>query len=223
MSVSHLPKIVGRVRGTDTPNYAENREYEQCHLESNGGSIICDGLPPRTEIVRLGDSWQTLSATATGLTAVPTTAGLLQIWNGEPSNGKFYAIDSVAVTKVIIDVTTDDSYALWCQIIRPPVAAPTDAALAIRSLSGKYSYGGRCRTVATSATISNRWDCLGSAPNTAPVIAGSAWACLDVDVLGRYIVAPGASFTVTASEVTATASTFRFVIRWHEILASLVQ
>jgi hypothetical protein len=217
-----MQKIVGRVRGADAPIYPENRELEQIHITSLGDRIVAPALPPRAELVRLGDSYVILGAASTGLAVVPTTAGLLTIWNGEPGNGKFLAIDSVQASKVIVDVTTDDLATVWAQIIRPPMTAPTDAALAIRSLSGRYSYGGRVRSVASSTTIANRWEPLGSIPNVSAAIAGSTWAQVDVDCLGRFVVPPGGAFTVTASEVTATASTFRFAIRWHEIQAPIV-
>lgn len=222
MSFVNLPKLAGRVRGADPGNYPENRDTEQFHLSTMGDQLVVDGLPKMAEIVRLGDSWQVLGAASTGLAVVPTTAGLLTLWNGEPGNGKFYAIDSITATKIIIDVTTNDLATIWAQIIRPPMAAPTDAALAIRSLNGKYSYGGRARTVATGTTIANRWVPIGQIPNTSAVVGGSAWAQADIDVMGRLIVPPGGALSLTASEVTATASTFRFCIRWHEVLAPLV-
>lgn len=215
-------KIGARVRGAEAGTYAENRDTEQFHINSLGDQIVSEGLPQQTEIVRLGDSWQVLGAASTGLTAVPSTAGLLTLWNGEPGNGKFYAIDSVTATKIIVDVTTDDIATVWAQIIRPPMATPTDAALAIRSLSGRYTYGGRGRTVASSTTIAARWVPIGMVPNPTAAIAGSAWAQVDIPLYGRFVVPPTAAFTLTASEVTATASTFRFCIRWHEVLAPLV-
>jgi hypothetical protein len=212
-------RILGRVRGQNAglSMTTENRDDEQFHISPDGSQPVSFGLPDLVDIVRLGDSWQMMGAASTGLTAVPTTAGLLTLWNGEPGNGKIYAIDSVAATKVIIDVSTNDYFTLWCQIIRSPMAAPTDAALARVSLCGKSNYAGRARNVASSTTLSNRWDNLGNSPTGAPAIAGSAWTQTDVNVLGRYIVTPGAAFTVSASEITNTASTFRFTIRWHEI------
>ncbi len=222
MTFVNLPKICGRVRGFDPGNYPENRDIEEFHLNSLGDHMITQGLPEKAEIVRLGESWQILGAASTGLTAVPSTAGLLTIWNGEPGNGKFLAIDSVTATKVIADVTTDDLATVWAQIIRPPMATPTDAALTIRSLNGRYSYGGRVRSVATSTTIANRWQPIGVIPNTSAAIAGSAWAQADINLLGLFVIPPAGAFTLTASEVTATASTFRFCIRWHEVQLPLV-
>jgi hypothetical protein len=222
MSFVNLPKICAQVRGGDAGNYPENREDQEAQMNCLGDMIAIQALPNKAEIVRMGDSWQVLGAASTGLTAVPTTAGLLTLWNGEPGNGKFYAIDSIIATKVIADVTTDDLATIWAQIIRPPMATPADAALTIRSLNGKYSYGGRARTVAASTTLANRWEPFGQIDNPTAAIAGSPWAQKDIDVLGRLIVPPGGALTLTASEVTATASTFRFCIRWHEIMAALV-
>ncbi len=217
-----LQKLVSRVRGSDSPNYAENREEEQTHISSFGDFLCGEGLPQKAEIVRMGNSWQVLGAASTGLTAVPTTAGLLTLWNGENGNGNFLVIDSVTATKVIIDVTTNDLATVWAQIIRPPMATPTDAALTIRSLNGRYSYGGRVRTVATSTTLANRWEPIGYIGNQSAAIAGSAWAQSDINLLGRYVIPPGGAFTLHASEVTATASTFRFCVRWHEVTAALI-
>lgn len=218
----NLEKICSRVRGSDPPNYPENREEEELHMNVWGDLIVSQGLPQKAEIVRMGNSWQVLGAAATGLTAVPTTAGLLTLWNGENGNGNHLVIDSVTATKVIIDVTTNDLATVWAQIIRPPMTAPTDAALTIRSLNGRYSYGGRVRTVASSTTLANRWEAIGQIPNVTAAIAGSAWVQADIDLLGRFIIPPGGAFTLTASEITATASTFRFCIRWHEITQPLV-
>jgi hypothetical protein len=212
-----IGRVLGRVRGLNPNNAPENREDEEFHISPLGDQLVAFALPDLAEIVRLGDSWQLMGAASTGLTAVPTTAGLLTLWNGEPGNGKIYAIDSVACTKVIIDVTTADLFTVWAQIIRSPMATPSAAALAMVSLSGKSNYAGRARPVATSTTLANRWDNIGNSPPGAAAIAGSAWQQSDIPLLGKYIVTPGAAFTVTASEITNTASTFRFTIRWHEI------
>ena len=215
-------RIALRVRGLNAGNYPEGREEQQAEMNSAGGTILAQGLPTKTELVRTGETYQTLFAAATGLVAVPTTAGLFTLWNGEQGNGKWLAIDSVAVFRPIIDVTTLDLATIWAQIIRPPMTPPTDAALTIRSLSGRYSYGGRVRTVATSVTLANRWEAIGQIDQGANAIAGTAWESVEIDLMSRYLIAPGAAFTLTFSEVTATASAFRGSIRWHEILAPLV-
>lgn len=76
--------------------------------------------------------------------------------------------------------------------------------------------------MATATTLANRWEAIGGLTGRAEAIAGSAWAQVDVPLLGRYLITPGSSFTLHASEITATASTFRFCIRWHEVLVPYV-
>lgn len=212
-----IGRILGRVRGLNPGSSPENREDEEFHITPMGGLLIAEGLPERAEIVRHGDSWQMISAAFTALTAVPTTAGTLTLWNGEPGDGKVYVIDSVAITKVIIDVTTNDLFTLWMQCIKSPMAAPADAGLVKVSLSGKTNYGGRARSVATSTTLANNWINYGNSPPGATAIAGSAWQQLDYSPHNKCVIVPGGACTIHVSEITATASTFRATMRWHEI------
>lgn len=215
-------KITARVRGADPGTYPENRDEEQLHINNLGDLILSRAVLPLVETVRQGETWQVLFGAGTALTGVPSTSGLGTVWNGEPGNGKYFVIDSVQCFRPIIDVTTVDMATLWAQISRPPVATPTDAALAIRSLSGRYSYGGRARTISSlGTTLSNRWEVIGQMGSVA-AIAGSAWVSADIDVLGKFIVPPGGAFSLHASEVTATASGIRFAVRWHEVLTPLV-
>lgn len=217
--MANLQRMFGRVRGLSPGNGTENREDEQLNIAPDGSSLFCDALPNRSEIVRLGDSWQQMGGAFAAVTYIPTTAGGLTLWNGEPGNGKVYVIDSIAATKVLIDATTNDYFTIWGQIIRSPMTAPTDAAIARVSLCGKSNYSGRARNVATSTTVSGRWDMLGSSQGLigAAAIAGGGWEQVDIDLYGRYIITPGAAFTMHVSEITATANAFRFTMRWHEI------
>jgi len=217
-----IAKMVGRVRGIDPGGYIENHEAEQFHLGNDGSGYIVQGLPARAELVRLGQSWQVMSAAFTALTAIPTTASIFALWNGEPQGGMSYAIDSLALVKIVNDVTTADTFGLHAQLMRQPVAAPTDAGNAFRSLSGKYNYGGRARTVVNITPLTGRWDHVATSPQTTPAVAGSAWETIDIPVFGRYLVPPGGALALHVSEVTATASTFRAVIRFHEVQLPVV-
>lgn len=212
-----LGRILGRVRGLSPNNSPENREDEQFHITPTGEQLIAEGLPERAEIVRLGDSWQVMSNAFAPLIAVPTTAGALTLWNGEPGNGKVYIIDSVAITKVIIDVTINGIFTLWMQCIKSPMAAPIDVGFAKVSLSGKTNYGGRARSVATSVTLANNWINYGNTPVGATAIAGSAWLQLDYSPHNKCIIVPGAACTIHVSENNTLAGEFRATMRWHEI------
>ena len=213
-----LTKIAGRVRGLFAGNYPENREDEQFHLNSRGDQIVAQGLPERTEIVRLGDSWQVMTSSAQApLTAVPTTTGALNLWNGEQANGKCYVIDRVQVSEIVVDATQSNMTAVFAQLVRPPVATPTDAALTIRSLSGRNTYGGRARTTVAAAVTNDGWFPIGTSAPVAAAAAGSAWKVTDIPINGLYVVPPGAQFCVAAAKAAATAGQCHFSIVWHEV------
>lgn len=217
-----LQGVVGRVRGLIPGNYAENREDEQFHISPLGDQIITLSLPELTEIVRHGDSWQALSSTYTALTALPTTTGIFGLWNGEPDNGKVYVIDSMAVVKVVVDTTQVDKTSYFVQLVRPPVATPTDDGTTKQSLSGRKTYDGRARWVANPTTVSGRWDTVGTSPKDADALAGTGWQCWDIPLFGKYVVPPGGLFAFHRSEITATANKFRAVIRWHEVRLPII-
>lgn len=213
-----LIKIAGRVRGLFAGNYPENREDEQFHLNNRGDQLVAQGLPERTEIVRLGDSWQTMLASGVApLTAVPTTTAALVLWNGEGANGKSYVIDSVFNTEGVVDATQSNMASLMVMVGRPPVATPTDAALAIRSLSGRNAYSGRARTVVGGTVINDGWFPAGTSAPSAAAAAGSAWKTLDWNLNGLYIIPPGGSFNLHAVKVAATAAQCFIGVRWHEV------
>lgn len=213
-----LIKIAGRVRGLFAGNYPENREDEQFHCNSRGDQLVAQALPELTEIVRMGESWQVSNATAfAAATAIPTTTAALVLWNGESAGGKSYVIDSIALTEIVVDVTQSNMSTVFVMVGKTPVAAPTDAALVVRSLSGR-TYGGRARTVVLSATVVNDgWFPCGTSAPAAAAAAGSAWKQMDWPLRGMYVIPPGGSFNAHVAKVAATASQCLLTIRWHEV------
>jgi len=213
-----LIKIAGRVRGLFAGNYPENREDEQVHVNSRGDQIVSQGLPELTEIVRMGDTWQTiLSSGVAPLTGIPTTTAALVLWNGEGANGKSYVIDSVFNVEGVVDATQSNMTSLFAMLGRPPVTTPVDAGLAIRSLSGRQAYSGRARTVVGGTVVNDGWFPVGTSAPVAAAAAGSAWKALDWPLKGLYIVPPGGSFNLHAAKVAATASQCFIGVRWHEV------
>lgn len=221
-----LHKIVGRIRGLDPPMIPENREDEEVHMNNEGDVHAALGALPLADLVRMGDSWQILTAAWTAGTALPTTVAINRLWNGEPAGGKFYVIERVAVFRPIIDVTTIDQFTVFAQVVRPPVAAFTDVAMSgVISLCGKPNYSGRARkdTGVAASAETGRWQIIGTSPPIATAIAGSAWQCIDIPLRGLYIVPPGGAFCIHAAEVTATASALRAAVTWHEVQMPIVQ
>lgn len=212
-----LIKIAGRVRGLFAGNYPENREDEQFHVNTRGDQLVALGLPELTEVVRLGESWQVISASGIApLTAIPTTVAGLVLWNGESAGGKSYVIDSVGIAEIVVDATQSNMTTAFVMVGKPPVTAPADAALVIRSLSGR-TYGGRGRTVVGGTVVNDGWFPAGTSAPAAPAAGGSAWKCMDWPLKGLYIIPPGGSFNIHAVKVAATAGQCLLVIRWHEV------
>ncbi len=218
-----LIKIAGRVRGLFTGNYPENREDEESHINSRGDNLLIQGLPEKTELVRHGDSWQVRNTTAVAArTALPTTNPGLGIYNGEPTGGKSYIIDSVACTEIVVDATQSDCTALMVCMNKLPLAVIPLAnydVLVPKSLSGGGAYPGKAIFQLIARTcVNDGWYACGDSVPVATAVAGSGWKQTDVDVRGMYIVPPGGQFNVNAVKVAAAASQCSYTIRWHEVL-----
>jgi hypothetical protein len=155
-----LIKIAGRIRGLFAGNYPENDEEQQPHLNNRGEQIVAQGLPELTEVVRLGDSWQINSTTGqAALTALPTTVAGLTIYNGEPANGKCYAIDSFGSAEEVIDATQTDNTGLFACINKRVSTAPSGGTVESTwiSLSGKSAYGGSAVARRGGTIVNDGW------------------------------------------------------------------
>jgi len=214
-----LMKIAGRIRGLFAENYVEAREDVQIVLNSRGDQSVAHGLPMLTELVRLGGSYQVANVTGqAALTALPTTVAGLTLWNGEAAIGRCYAIDSFGSWEAVVDATQTDVTAIFACNNRTPVTAPTDAALAVRSLSGKSGYGGKARTVAGGTIVNDGWFAHGTNGQMAAAAAGANWKVNEVNCQGLYLVPPGGAFNVQAVKAAAAAAAQQFFfIRWHEV------
>src|SRR5919108_6484861 len=87
-------------RGSQQPNLGEGVD-NPLFINNRGELLIANAIPPATMMVNKGSSWWASTTTATApVIAIPTTAALIGLWNGEPDNGKSYIIDSVFVVQV---------------------------------------------------------------------------------------------------------------------------
>jgi hypothetical protein len=206
--------IFGRVRGAARTLFGVTDQ--QPALGDGGESIVAQGLPELTELVKLGNSFHLLSAATAALTAVPSTTAGHSLWNGEEGGGKSYAIDSFGCVEVVTDATQQNSLAMFAMMNRGSVAAPTDAGLSFGSMSGK-PYNGHARSVAGATVTDHVWSPHGPAAPGATAFAGAVWRVTEVPARGLYLVRPGGQFSVAAAKTVATASQIRYFIRWHEV------
>lgn len=194
-------------------------------------------LPERTNLVLQGNSYGCILAT--GLTSValqPTTLSDLAIFNGEPIGGagssepgavgggpgKTYIIDRVFgfLNAAAAAVT---QLSLVGQIIpaQPLEAGPSDVTSILRwSLSGRRStYTGKAALVTNVTTqptaVANKWFILGS--SAASGGAASIGTAVEANCYGRYLIPPGAYFSLTGIVGTAVASSMFVGFEWHEV------
>lgn len=214
-------EVKGLVRANTVPNYPDQEEGGPA-LNGRGDMLMAQALPELTELVRLGGSWQVLSAATAALTAVPTTTSGLTLWNGEADNGKVYAVDSFGCVEILADATQQNSLALFAAVEAGKMATtPTDAGLTKASLSGRPAGQTACR-VAAAATVAGVWTPHGPSAPGATAFAGAVWRVHEFAARGLYLVRPGGGFSIAAAKSAATASQLRYFIRWHEVQLSYV-
>ncbi len=212
-------KMQAFVRGFFAPNYQEGDDDKQIVVNNRGDQLVAAGLPPLTEVVRMGDTFGVLSAATAALTAVPTTTAGHSLYNMEPATGKSYVIDAFGCVEIIADTTQQNSATLFAMnSVVGSVAAPTDAGLTKVSMSGRNASQTAARTVAGGTVVDNGWQPHGNtSPSSGGAIAGQIWRVHEVKVDGLYIVRPGGQFNIAVAKSVATASQIRYFLRWHEI------
>lgn len=210
-------------RATTVPNYADMADVQPA-VNPRGEQAVALGLPALTELVRLGGSWQVLSAATAALTAVPTTTGGLSLYNGETGTAsKVYAVDSIGCVEIVTDATQQNSLALFAAL-EPTPTVPTDGGLTKASLSGRAANTGTQARVAAAATVGSGvvWTPHGPSAPGATAFAGGVWRVTEAMLNGLYLVRPGAMFSIAVAKTVATASQIRYFIRWHEVLIPYV-
>lgn len=217
MSVIDLQALRGRTRRTTVPDYGDGHE-DAPQMNPRGELLLAQALPPKTELARLGQTWTARIASGSAFThvaALPTTRAELALYNGEPSGGKCYVIDSVWHL-AISSMAAAGSVALIAQIA-PGVAALTDdSAQLITGRNGKVVYGGYAkRAVAVTTMVANRWEVLQSSNSGGGATAQIGLASY-ADVYGGWILKPGDTFGVNVVAGTA-AGTAIMGVTWHEV------
>lgn len=213
--------IQGNVRQTVAPNLPAGVML-QPNINNRADLLFAQALPPLTEIVRLGRSWDVRIASGSAFTfvaALPTTRAELVLYNGEGAGGPSYVIDSVYCL-AISSMAAAGSISLLAQIVETASAPTDDAAQLITSRSGKTGYSGRARrAVAQTTMTANKWSLLETS-----ISGGSATAQIGLAayarVNGGLIIPPGAMLGVNTVAGTAVGTAVMGVV-WHEVQLDL--
>lgn len=215
---------LGIVRASgDVYNSPQGSEI-QMNYNNRGDQLIAFGLPSRAELARMGVMWTMRTATASTLVALiglPTTTGGIGLYNGEPTGGKSYVIDSAWAANFDTSFAAVNQFCLVGQLIPASVVTvPTNSLTTtlISSANGKASYGGFAKRAISVTTVADYWSVLAqSVTTTAAATMGlTAYA----DLWGGFIVPPGAMFAVSAASGIATGH-LTYGLTWAEVTLAL--
>ncbi len=217
---------LAQVRKQAVPGYSDG-DARVPQMNDRGEVLMSQGLPERTELVRLGKSWGAQIPTGSAFTFVaawPTTRAELVLCNAEPAGGKTYVIDRVWLTNITTEAAAQN-YSILAQLAPSSllVAAAADNTAVLRqSLSGiakTYPGNARLALANTAFALTNLWFTLGNSqvsPETT-----NLGGCIEAIVYGRYLVPPGAAFCVAGLAGTA-AGTAICGVEWHEVQLSVL-
>ena len=181
---------------------------EKFQANEKGEQLVAQGLPPYTEMTRLGGGFSVIATAAVAALVVrPSTVAAITVFNNELATGKSYIIDRI-FTHCLVSGAEEGRFSLWACIHPSGMTAPTAdiaaSATNLTSNSGK-GYAGRAIVDVGATVVDNGWYPWGDSKNYEPtgVLPGAAIA---VEVAGRLIVPPqGAiSLQVVASMADAT-------------------
>jgi len=212
--------IRGTVRGSAQPNYGEGVEAPIA-INHRGEVLVSQGLPPLTTVVNKGSSWWASTTTAAApVIAIPTTAALIGLYNGEQDNGKSYIIDSVFVIQVAVTAAIQN-VGILANVSQAQILTAIANTITPRPLKGGAAYGGAARVavgITLNATdgVAANWFPIGTTPSPSNTL--QIGTIVDYDVKGRIVIPPKGQLSLSALAGAATATSIQIGIRWHEAI-----
>ena len=210
--------VLNIARGAnDIYNVPSGLEVSQ-QANNRGDQITVQGLPAKSEYVRMGQTWTARIATASAFTYVagwPTTRAELIIYNGEAAGGKSLVIDS-AWMYGITTMAAAQFITLVAQIGVVATAPTHDTAQLMCSRTGKKGYYGNARVAVANTTggcLTNLWEVVGT--NSAAMTTNLA-ASVYADMWGGWIVPPG--YVLGLAGIAGTAAGTAIIgVTWAEV------
>lgn len=199
---------LNRVGGSAANNKkaASGNEYDQ--------QIVAGGLPPFTELVRVGSGWSSMAVAAVAALVVrPTTTAAFEIWNGYPSGGPSLIIEDIFTFNLVASAI-QGTFGPWAMVTSPKSAPSAGANVTVNSMSGKSAYGGPVICGLSTTVVANGWRPVGSSPAFGLGTATPGGSIV-TPVDGRFIVPPQCSLCLHTVAQT-TAWTFQNGASWFE-------
>jgi hypothetical protein len=194
----------------------------QVQQNTRGDLCVAQGLLPKVDLTRLGNSWQASIPTGSAFTTVaawPTTRAELILSNANPAGGKSFVIDQIWAATIVTE-TAASQMTLLAQMSGAGLVAvaANNTAVLVTSLSGKAGVYGGAASLALANTafmIASKWQVVGVSPlGGASVSVGQAALA---EMQGGYIVQPQSTLGVNLVVGTAVASAGLMGISWHEV------
>lgn len=198
---------------------------EQPLMDRLGQQISSFGTRDYAQLVSQGHCYQARATTgAAPVTAIPSTACLLGLWNGEPDNGKSYVILSVFVCRIATSAAFQECTILTnCSLQTIPTAIANT--IIPRPMAGnRIGYGGNARVAvgitlaAAAGGATTNWHPAGCSAHQIASGAANTGGGYEVDVKGRYIIPPKCQFSLSVIAPVATAASVSVGVRWAEVV-----
>jgi hypothetical protein len=219
--------IMGRIRKLLEAFDASSPDVQaQVALNDQLELLVANAASPYAELVRPGRAFEVhCTAAIAAVVALPTTAALLSLWNGEQDGGRSYVIDRVWALRIASTTAIASQAALIGCLGQTRVASLGAAsglpANALNSNNGKdtraVSYLNAVALDAVTGVVGN-WRVLPGQTGGVKISAGAATVggdFINAEVNGRIIVAPGRAFGMHVF-APLVAETFIAGIEWHE-------
>lgn len=214
-----LGSLVARVLGRSRPNYGDGNFMPVAN--PRGDLSVAMGLPERTELVRLGNSFSAQIPAASAFTlliTIPTTRAELALQNSAEVGSNLVLVIERFWVKAVTSMASACALTPLSQLVVPGTTLVADNAAVLRtSLSGKPNYSGfgtLCIASTATGCLTDKWNHHQSA-----IIAPTTniAACVEVNCFGKYLVPPGGNFSMNAQE-SVSGGTGIIGVEWHEAL-----
>ena len=170
--------------------------------DARGNLLIAQGAPLYMEGTRRGNRYATMATAAVAALVVrPTTVAALEIYNNTgtvPINGgpASMVITRLFSHELVTSTTGLGGGAVIYACVSTAKAAPTDAALAINSLSGKPAPTKVVATAASQTITDNGWFPYGTTVKKESAGAVVPGGGIEAIIDGRLIVPPGCALFI---------------------------
>ena len=213
---------LGKVLGVTDCDTAEQvgSENIQIRLSGQGEQEMANSVEIHQETTRGGRSFWVANAIGTpvsALTAIPTTAACISIYNNEPDGGRSYVINYVWAYNVAVSSLTIFHAGIIGCLGQVRDAIPTAGAPVIKQANSGGKLDTRCRPVIAAmgagAGLATNWFPIGDTWHNRVVTLTGHGKYVPID--GRIICPPGRYFGVHVL-ASITTNTYIMGIGWTE-------